>query len=72
MALLVIVTLLLFGGPTIQPLLLVLLVGVTIGSYSSIFIAGFLLVSWESGELGRFLRRPLPFAGAGRRQPSPR
>ena len=69
--LLIIVTLLLFGGPTIQPLLLVLLVGVALGSYSSIFIAGFLLVSWETGELGRFLRR-LTFAGTRRRQPSAR
>lgn len=53
----VIVALLLFGGPTIVPLLIVLLVGVVIGTYSSIFVAGMLLVFWESGELGRGVRR---------------
>ena len=62
----VIVVLLLFGGPTIRPLLLVLLVGISFGAYSSIFIAGLLLSSWETGELGRFVRR-LTFARATRR-----
>lgn len=53
----VIVTLLLFAGPTIRPLLYVLLAGVTVGTYSSIFIASLTLVSWEEGEIGRFFRR---------------
>ena len=53
----VVAALLLFGGPTIQPLLLVLLVGVIVGTYSSIFIASLLLVAWETGEVGRFFRR---------------
>jgi len=61
----VIVALLLFGGPTIQSLLLVLLVGVIVGTYSSIFVASLLLVAWETGEFGRALRR-LPLVG-GRR-----
>jgi preprotein translocase subunit SecF len=55
--LVVITALLLFGGPTIAPLLLVLLVGVGVGTYSSIFVASMMLVSWETGELGRALRR---------------
>ena len=55
--LVVVVALLIFGGPTIQPLLLVLLVGVVVGTYSSIFVASLMLVSWETGELGRALRR---------------
>ena len=55
--LVVVVALLLFGGPTIAPLLLVLLVGVVVGTYSSIFVASLLLVAWETGELGRALRR---------------
>jgi len=55
--LVVIVTLLLFGGQTIQPLLLVLLAGIVVGTYSSIFVASMMLVSWETGEMGRFLRR---------------
>ncbi len=53
----VVVTLLLFAGPTIRPLLYVLLAGVTVGTYSSIFIASLTLVSWEEGEIGRFFRR---------------
>jgi preprotein translocase subunit SecF len=55
--LVVVVALLIFGGPTIAPLLLVLLVGVVVGTYSSIFVASLLLVAWETGELGRALRR---------------
>jgi preprotein translocase subunit SecF len=61
--LVVILALLLFGGPTIQPLLLVLLVGVIVGTYSSIFVATLMLVAWEEGELGRGLRRINPFGG---------
>ena len=53
----VVAALLLFGGPTIQPLLLVLLVGVIVGTYSSIFSASLILVAWENGELGRFFQR---------------
>ena len=53
----VVVTLLLFAGPSIRPLLYVLLAGVTVGTYSSIFIGSLLLVSWEEGEVGRFFRR---------------
>lgn len=60
--LIVIAALMLFGGPTIQPLLLVLFVGVIVGTYSSIFVATLMLVSWEEGELGRGLRRIVPFA----------
>ena len=49
--------LLLFGGPTIRPFLLVLLIGVVVGTYSSIAIAAQILVVWESGDVGRVLRR---------------
>ena len=49
--------LLLFGGPTIQGFLLVLLIGVIVGTYSSICIASQFLVMWEQGELGRAMRR---------------
>ena len=57
--------LLALGGVTIQSFLLVMLVGVTAGVYSSIGIAAQLLVSWEEGELARlaFWRR--------RREPAP-
>ncbi|MDA1256717.1 MAG: protein translocase subunit SecF [Chloroflexi bacterium] len=54
---LVIVAMLLFGGETLRDFLLVLLAGVVIGTYSSIFIAAQILVFWEErGFFGR--RRP--------------
>ncbi|KKK88725.1 hypothetical protein LCGC14_2740260, partial [marine sediment metagenome] len=55
-----IVALLLLGGVTIQSFLLVLLIGVIAGTYSSIFIASQILVSWEEGDLSRLWRRVLP------------
>jgi len=37
----------------------VLLVGVSVGTYGSIFIAAPLLIVWNKGEWGRFIgRRP--------------
>jgi preprotein translocase subunit SecF len=47
----------LFGGATIQNFLLVLLIGVVAGTYSSIGIASQVLVAWEAGDFGRILRR---------------
>ena len=55
--LVVVVALLLFAGSAISPLLYVLLAGVVVGTYSSIFIASLLLVSWEEGELGSLWRK---------------
>jgi preprotein translocase subunit SecF len=54
----VLLALLLFGGATIQYFVLVLLLGVIIGTYSSVCIAGQLLVVWERREW----RALLPFA----------
>jgi preprotein translocase subunit SecF len=51
----VILALLLFGGATIYYFVLVLLLGVIIGTYSSICIAGPLLVAWEKGEWSTLL-----------------
>jgi preprotein translocase subunit SecF len=49
---LTLVVLMLFGGVTIRyTFVLVLLIGITTGTYSSIFIASMLLVSWHFGEL---------------------
>lgn len=45
--LLVLVTLYLFGGQTISNFVLALIAGVIIGTYSSIFIASPILVSWQ-------------------------
>ena len=56
-----IVALLILGGSTIQSFLLVLLIGVIAGTYSSIFLASQILVSWEEGDLGRLWRRLIPW-----------
>ena len=51
--------LVLFGGVTTREFALALLVGIISGTYSSIFNASALLVSWENGDFGRlFGRRP--------------
>jgi len=56
----VILALFLFGGATIHHFILVLLIGLLAGTYSSLFIAGPLLVVWEKkewGELMPFVKR---------------
>ncbi len=53
--LIVLLSLLLFGGATIRTFLLVLVIGVIAGTYSSIAVASQVLVAWESGDLGRML-----------------
>jgi preprotein translocase subunit SecF len=56
-AVFVMVSILLFGGATIQQFVVVLLIGMISGSYSSIFNAVPLLVVWNNGEIGKFIRR---------------
>jgi preprotein translocase subunit SecF len=53
--LLVVVALLLFVGATIQNFAVVLLIGVIVGTYTSLCVAPTLLVVWEKREWGRFL-----------------
>ncbi len=53
----VLLALFLFGGSTIRSFLLVLLIGVVAGTYSSIGIASQVLVAWEYGDFGRLFRR---------------
>jgi preprotein translocase SecF subunit len=50
-AIFVMIALVLFGGETIREFIIILLVGLAAGTYSSIFIAVPLLVSWEKGEI---------------------
>ena len=50
-AMFIMVAILLFGGVSIKPFIAVLFVGMLSGTYSSIFIATPLLVSWENGEI---------------------
>ncbi len=64
--LLTVLTLLFLGGVTIQSFLLVLLVGVLAGTYSSVGIAAQLLVSWENGDFSRLFDRV-----RGRRREAP-
>jgi preprotein translocase subunit SecF len=53
----VIVALLLMGGGTIESLLYTLLIGVIVGTYSSIAIASQLLLVWEERGMMPFRRR---------------
>lgn len=55
--LLTIVSMLLIGGETIRNFLLVLLVGIVAGTYSSIGVASQVLVAWENHDLARAWRR---------------
>ncbi|MBI4283150.1 MAG: protein translocase subunit SecF [Chloroflexi bacterium] len=58
-----VIALWLFVGAPIQNLVIVLLVGIATGTYSSIGTAASLLVVWRKGEWGRFIgRRHLPTA----------
>jgi preprotein translocase subunit SecF len=59
--------LLLIGGVTIRSFIVVLLIGIISGTYSSIAIASQLLVTWDEGTFGRFFGR-LKFWG--RREPA--
>lgn len=54
--LIVVLALLLFVGATIQNFVAVLAIGIIAGTFSSICIAPGLLVVWDKGEWGRFIR----------------
>jgi preprotein translocase SecF subunit len=53
----IILAILLFGGESIKEFIAILFVGLLTGTYSSIFIAVPLLVSWEKGEIPFVNRR---------------
>ena len=53
--LIVILALLLFVGASIQNFVVVLIIGIIAGTFSSICIAPSLLVVWDKGEWGRFI-----------------
>lgn len=50
-AIFVMIAIVIFGGETIRQFVVILLVGLTSGTYSSIFIAVPLLVAWSKGEI---------------------
>ncbi len=56
-AMFILVAILLFGGATMKQFVATLLVGMISGTYSSIFNAVPLLVVWQTGEAGAWLRR---------------
>ena len=55
---LTLMALVLFGGSTLRHFILILMVGVLSGTYSSIFNASPILVVWENHEWRRWFRRP--------------
>ena len=65
-----ILALLLLGGDSIRDFLLVLLIGVTTGTYSSVFIASMLLVTWQQGDIPRAWRRLTGRGGGSRLEPA--
>ena len=52
-----VLSLLLLGGCSIRDFLLVLLIGVSTGTYSSVFVASMFLVTWQQGDIPRLWRR---------------
>jgi len=59
-AIFIMFAILLFGGATIKQFILIMLIGMVSGTYSSLCNAVPLLVVWERGELRRFFRRRQP------------
>lgn len=53
----VVAAILLFGGSTVRQFVAIILVGIISGTYSSIFNAVPILVSWQLGEIGNLFRR---------------
>ncbi len=62
--------LLLFGGSTTREFVFALLLGITVGTYSSIFNAAQLLVAWEYGEIQGLFHRITHFGKRSGREPT--
>jgi preprotein translocase subunit SecF len=61
---LVLAAILIFGGATLQIFMASLIVGITSGTYSSIFVAAPILVAWEERSLlGQNEERPVASKG---------
>ncbi len=58
---LAVLALLLLGAGSIHVLLVALLLGITAGTYSSIFVASQILVAWEDGDFSRIWHRITPW-----------
>ena len=59
-AILVLIALILLGGATIRDFVTIMAIGIVVGTYSSIFIAAQLLVSWDEGDFSFFRRARAP------------
>jgi preprotein translocase subunit SecF len=51
-ALTVVLSLLVLGGPILRPAAFTLFIGIITGTYSSIYIAGPVVLFWEKGRVG--------------------
>lgn len=63
--LIVSLSLLLFGGQTLRDFMLVLVVGIVVGTYSSIFVASAVLVAWEENKFANMIGRARGMLGRG-------
>jgi preprotein translocase subunit SecF len=54
---LTLIALILLGGDTVREFLVIMLIGLVSGTYSSIFVASMLLVSWDENDLGKLFGR---------------
>jgi preprotein translocase subunit SecF len=63
LTLLTALSLLLFGGPVLHGFSLVLVIGIVVGTFSSIFIASPILLVWERNRRGRHTGRVDPIEG---------
>jgi preprotein translocase subunit SecF len=62
---LTLVALILLGGDTIREFLVIMLIGLVAGTYSSIFVASQLLVTWDEGDVPRLFGRDRERAAEG-------
>jgi preprotein translocase SecF subunit len=63
-AIFVMIAILFFGGASIKQFVVILIISILTGTYSSIFNAVALLVAWEEGDFGRLFRRKRAAAAA--------
>jgi preprotein translocase SecF subunit len=56
-AIFIMIAIIFFGGITIRQFMLVMLIGMVTGTYSSLFFAVPLLVAWEEGDIGALFGR---------------
>jgi len=63
---LTVLSLYVFGGEVLRGFSLALVIGIIIGTYSSIFVASPMLVAYQDWRLRKVAAAPVPVAGARR------